>query len=229
MTGKRKGISSSKLKMIAVISMLIDHFGVGIYRWIPGYEKQIYECIRFAGRIAFPIYCFLLVEGFTYTKNVRKYIGRLFLFAVISEVPFDMTSRGAFIDSSAQNVFFTLTTGLLVIALLEKFKGYDIKSLIKQAVIILFGALFAQFLDFDYHYLGVLFIVMFYYLKTVSAWERDIIGAIAFSYEVTAPLAFIPIHFYNGKRGWNGKLLFYWIYPLHLLFIGLIRIYILKA
>lgn len=221
---KWKGISSSTLKIIAVVSMLIDHFGVGIYSFLPHFQDNIYQCIRLAGRIAFPIYCFLLVEGFSYTKNRKKYLERLILFAFISEVPFDMTSAGTFFDSSAQNVFFTLATGLAVIILLEKYQH----SAIKQIVVIAVGAGLAQVLDFDYHYLGVLFIVMFYYLRNVNSWVRDIVGAVAFSYEITAPLAFIPIHLYNGKRGLKLKLFFYWIYPVHLFIYGLIRMFILK-
>lgn len=106
--GKR-GISSAVLKNIAVVTMLIDHIGAvivarllvrnGLYEAMVNQEAYtawvgqnggmygIYMAMRIIGRFAFPIYCFLLVEGFQKTHNVKKYLGRMFLFALISEVP----------------------------------------------------------------------------------------------------------------------------------------------
>ena len=125
---KKIGISGSTLKMIAVITMLIDHVAAGVLgRYLTMYALDstpgaidyntlwiIYEVMRGIGRVAFPIYCFLLVEGFTHTKSVGKYSLRLLLFAFVSEVPFDLLFNGKVVDLSYQNVFFTLWIGLLV-------------------------------------------------------------------------------------------------------------------
>ena len=113
--GKR-GISSAVLKNIAVVTMLIDHIGAvimtrllirnGLYEAMVNQETYtawmgqnsgmygICMAMRIIGRLAFPIYCFLLVEGFQKTHNVKKYLGRMFLFALISEVPFDLAFSG---------------------------------------------------------------------------------------------------------------------------------------
>ena len=84
------GLSASVLKWIAVVTMLIDHFAAAVYWQLDGKEYEIYRILRYIGRIAFPIYCFLLVEGFFYTHNVKKYIGRCLVFALLSEIPFNM-------------------------------------------------------------------------------------------------------------------------------------------
>lgn len=223
----KKGISASTLKWIAVISMLVDHFGIAIYWQLEGHTYKIYEIYRYVGRIAFPIYCFLLVEGFFLTRDIRKYIGRCFLFACISEIPFDMAVYGQIWYPHSQNVYFTLTIGLCTLVALDRVRGFGAVSVVKQLLCIGIGAGLAQILEVDYHYLGVLFIVMFYYCREMNKWQRDLIGAVVFSYEVTAPLAMIPIHFYNGERGLRLKYVFYLVYPVHLLIYGIIRMYVL--
>lgn len=114
MNVKQQGISGYWLKVIAVISMLIDHTSAVILEQIPGLENPAF-LMRIIGRLAFPIYCFLLVEGFYHTRSRAKYAGRLFLFALISEVPFDLAFSRRMWDFSSNNVFFTLLFGLLVI------------------------------------------------------------------------------------------------------------------
>ena len=114
METKQPGISGYWLKLIAVISMLIDHTSAVILEQIPGLEAPAFF-MRIIGRAAFPIYCFLLVEGFYHTRSRAKYAGRLFLFALISEVPFDLAFSRRMWDFSSNNVFFTLLFGLLVI------------------------------------------------------------------------------------------------------------------
>lgn len=107
---RHKGLSGFSLKMIALVTMLVDHLAAGILaRYLLYYQYRqidcfltadnyrtwltIYQVMRGIGRMAFPIYCFLLVEGFMYTRNVKKYIGRLLGFALLSEIPFDMCFR----------------------------------------------------------------------------------------------------------------------------------------
>lgn len=224
---RKRGISAAVLKWIAVTTMLIDHFARAVYRQVPDYCYEIYYILTKIGRIAFPIYCFLLVEGFFHTKNVNKYIRNCFLFALISEIPFDMAIHGRVIYPGHQNVFFTLAIGLCAMVVLDELKyRYELKYLLARLIIIGVFAYSGEFFDVDYHWKGILFIIMFYYCRNMEEWRRNLIGICTFAYEITAPLAFIPIHFYNGKRGRQIKYLFYAIYPVHLLIFGLIRLFL---
>jgi hypothetical protein len=123
----KKGIYGSTLKLIAIFTMLIDHTAATILdrtmasRGINSLFGDHMTTIQYAniamrliGRIAFPIFCFLLVEGFIHTRNKWKYTLRLAIFALISEIPFNLAFQGKFFDMSYQNVFFTLTIGMLV-------------------------------------------------------------------------------------------------------------------
>ena len=224
-TGTR-GISAAVLKWIAVITMLVDHFAIAVYWQLDMRVYEIYRLQRYIGRIAFPIYCFLLVEGFFHTRNVRRYIGRCFVFALLSEIPFDMAIYGTIWHPQGQNVYFTLTLGLCALAVLRKLCGNDVLHIFARLVCIGGFACLAQLLEVDYHWKGVLFIVMFYYCRSLPNWVRNVVGVAAFAYETTAPLAFIPIQLYNGKRGRQIKYLFYAIYPVHLLIYGMIRFWL---
>ena len=101
MEQKRFGISGSALKVLALMIMLIDHIGAVIVVKImnaPGFDHDfwgsLYWPLRYIGRLAFPIFCFLLVEGFVHSSNVKKYLGRILVFAAISEIPFDLAITG---------------------------------------------------------------------------------------------------------------------------------------
>ncbi len=132
----KKGISGSTLKMIAIVTMVIDHIGAAvlarllmvnglgeldqtntdaIMQWLSanGALYGTYTVMRMIGRVAFPIFCFLLVEGFLHTHDVKKYAMRLGLFALLSEIPFDLAFSSKILEFNYQNVFFTLFIGLL--------------------------------------------------------------------------------------------------------------------
>ena len=221
---KQFGISAAVLKWIAVVTMVTDHFAVAVYRWIPGYDYNVYFVLRKIGRIAFPIYCFLLVEGFSHTRNVAKYLRNCFLFALISEIPFDMAVFGSMFYPKGQNVYFTLCIGLCALILLDRIKlRQEFRYMLLRLVLIVGMAYAGERLDVDYHWKGVLFIIMFYYVRNMQEWIRNVAGICAFAYEIAAPLAFVPIHFYNGARGRQMKYFFYAVYPIHLLVFGLIR------
>ena len=89
---ERFGISAAVLKWIAVVSMVIDHFACSVYPCLNGYDIGVYHILRGIGRIAFPIYCYLLVEGFFLTKNVWRYLRDLMVFGTDSEIPYNMAS-----------------------------------------------------------------------------------------------------------------------------------------
>lgn len=207
------GISGFALKWIAIITMVIDHVGAVLY------PQHLF--LRIIGRIAFPIFCFLLVEGALHTHNIRRYEGRLLGFALISELPFDLVFYGE-VTMEHQNVFFTLLIGLLMLDIMNRKKNtiYPFLAFL--------GAIFlAEVLSVDYGAGGILFILCFYFL-----YERRILKQAAFigmnilyfgmGVQAYAGLAAIPMLLYNGKRGRRMKYLFYVIYPLHLLILYVI-------
>ncbi|MDE7477705.1 MAG: conjugal transfer protein TraX, partial [Lachnospiraceae bacterium] len=183
---KRFGISAAVLKWIAVVTMLTDHFAVAVYRWIAVYNNYVYFVLRKIGRIAFPIYCFLLVEGFYHTRSVSKYLRNCFLFAVVSEIPFNMAIFGKVIYPKGQNVYFTLCISLCALIILNKFKArYEIKYMLLKLMVIVLAAYAGEVLEVDYHWKGVLFIIMFYYVRDMQEWIRNLAGICAFAYEIT--------------------------------------------
>lgn len=235
----KKGISSSTLKLIAVFSMLVDHTAA-VLVWNPlnpeaativqnmemGWNAQwlIYLFMRYPiGRLAFPIYCFLLVEGFMRTRSVGKYALRMFLFALISEVPFDLAFYGKVWEINGQNVFFTLFLAIAAMAGMEFIREKTGQKLQKQWLIrggqllwVLAVCVVASLICCDYGAKGVL-VVLVLYLFRYNRGTQILAGSVAFAWEITAPLAFIPIHYYNGKKGLQMKYFFYAFYPVHLL------------
>lgn len=244
-------ISGSTLKLIAVITMLTDHFAAGIlgrflymrgwndldWRDMDAYEQwmeqngtlfQAYNLMRDIGRAAFPIYCFLLAEGLIHTRNLKKYAGRLLLFAFISEIPFDLLFRGSIMEFSYQNVFFTLFLGVTAAACIDWICRKENLAVIVKAVLCCAAAgicmAAADAMRTDYGARGVLCIVIMCVLR--NAKELQIAaGACSFLFflqETAAPYAFLSIAMYNGKRGWKMKYFFYLFYPVHLLLLYLI-------
>ncbi len=236
-TQDKRGISGSTLKMIALLTMLIDHTGAVVLgrmitsRAFPEMQGQLYSIyyiMRLIGRVAFPIYCFLLVEGFTKTRSVGKYALRLAVFAVLSEFPFDMAFNGCILEFGYQNVFFTLLWGLLAMIVSDRLNRLwlgeqdTIPKKFLACMVTVMCAIVAMWaaerMNTDYGAIGVACIMALYLFKS---WKvvQIVVGVIAFLWEVTAPLAFIPIGFYNGERGIQIKYLFYFFYPLHLLLL----------
>lgn len=251
---KKKGISGSTIKIIAILSMLIDHIGAGylgrlimkagfmevmnsnnlnvMMEWISEYGTlyYTYTAMRMIGRLGFPIFCFLLVEGFQRTHNVKKYALRLGAFALVSEIPFDLCFNGKFLEFTYQNVFFTLFLGLLTMIAFDWIakKEWAVNGTLNRVVKVIFsaaalavGAGVAHFLKTDYAATGVICIMALYVFRKKKPLQITA-GCIAFLWEVTAPLAFIPIGFYNGQRGLKMKYFFYAFYPVHLLLIWLV-------
>ena len=123
---ERKGISGSTLKIIAIITMLIDHIGAGVLgrllvvrgmneaadlnAWIDANSTLVitYQMMRFVGRLAFPIFCFLLIEGFEHTHDVKKYALRLLSFCLVSEIPFDLLFNGNIGIRLSECIFYTV-------------------------------------------------------------------------------------------------------------------------
>ena len=138
---KKSGLTGFAIKMIACLSMLFDHIAAvfldeGYFFLHPDVDKApdwIFHmdfAMRAFGRLAFPLFCFLIVEGcFHVTGNKWKYLGNLIVFGIISEIPFDLAFNRSFFDWSSQNVYFTLALGLLTIIGIEYFtKGSFMKA-----------------------------------------------------------------------------------------------------
>ena len=252
---RKRGISSAVLKNIAVVTMLIDHIGAvivirlliqkGLYGAMVDQEAYIawvgqnrgmygtYMAMRIIGRLAFPIYCFLLAEGFQKTHNVKKYLGRMLLFALISEIPFDLALSGRLWDTEYQNVFFTLFIGLMVIAGLrlvdQRLAGTEtwrkLAGVGLYAVIIVAGSALALVLKTDYSFKGILAITVLYLFRSrrkAQVWAGVIVFLLMGGLEMIAALSFLLIWFYNGERGRQNKYFFYFFYPVHLLLLWLV-------
>ncbi len=215
------------LKLIAIITMLIDHVGLGVVGRLMMTNPGLYDCYRImrgVGRIAFPIFVFLLVEGLHNTRNIKKYALRLGIFALISEIPFDLAFHAKILEFTYQNVFFTLFMGLLVIWVMDNavrvVENKVFRILLMTAAFVT-GAVAAELLRTDYGAMGILCIAVIY-LFSRNRRLQLIAGCIAFLWEAEALFAFIPIAFYNGRRGWKLKYIFYVFYPLHLFLIYLV-------
>lgn len=241
MWSKWKGLTGSCLKWIAIITMLIDHVGAALLTRVLLYAsrysqeyltseeyRNIYEIMRVTrsvGRIAFPIFCFLLVEGFVHTKNLSKYVLRLGIFVLISEIPFDLTFSAKFLEFEYQNVMLTLLIGLLTMygysRLERKFQENYLLQYLCFLICTGIGMLVAYLLRTDYSYKGVLSIMIFYFLREKRIIQL-LVAAFTFYWEPWALMAFPILLLYNGKKGKKMKYFFYVFYPLHLLLLYLL-------
>lgn len=236
-------LSGAALKYIAVIAMLIDHVSKTViftlienaapfiapesYGALTLFNKSILQGI---GTVAFPLFCFLLSEGFYYTKNRAKYAGMLFLFALISELPFDMVFFGGYTMSAgtfpfyfgAQNVFFTLFLGLCAMCCADAAKRGGAKNIAVGIFGTAAAAAAAFAISCDYTWYGVLLIAAFYIMRGNRIFAIVLFLALFVLYRQTFPsvwtlIACAVIFFYNGKRGnIKNKYFFYIFYPLHL-------------
>lgn len=209
-----KGINTFTLKMIAIVSMLIDHIGAALFPHI--------TILRVLGRIAFPIFAYTIVEGFVHTHDLKKYMIRLGIFALLSEIPFDLTFSGKIIEFGHQNVFFTLLLGVAMLALYVR--GRNVTEQLSIVVVAMF---LSKLLNVDYQATGILMIFLFYYLREKKLEKLFAVGILILlvsgKIQLFSLLAFIPIALYNGERGPKMKAFFYAFYPVHLLALYLIR------
>ncbi len=224
-------MTGSTVKIIALISMFIDHVGAAVLgkMALSPFMLDVYRMSRYIGRMAFPLFCFLLVEGFLHTRDVKKYLLRLGIFAIVSEVPFDLAISGRVLEFGHQNVFFTLYLGLLAIYILDEVR----KRRLHRAWYLFLPVtlLVADILDTDYSSAGVLVILTMYLLKD-RKWLSILAGCVLLylfygTTELAALVAIVPILLYNGKRGASLKYLFYCFYPVHLIVLYLIRVLLL--
>lgn len=220
----RPQFTGTALKRIACASMLLDHLGAslleaGLFASMAptGWLHTLDLLLRWAGRLAFPLYCFLLVEGFAHTHSVSAYLRRLVLFGLLSEIPFDLAFYRTAFYPAHQNVYWTLALGVSAMLWMrqhEQSGAVSLSGLLGALVI----ALCAEGLHTDYGAIGVLLIATLYLHRT-DRLQQCLFGGIITAYELPAPLAFAAAYCYNGERGHCGKVqqwVFYWFYPVHL-------------
>jgi len=247
------------LKMIAVVTMLIDHTAAAL---LDGTWKEadfgdpvytIYQVMRVIGRFAFPLFCFMLVEGFFHTRSRKKYAIRLAAFALLSEVPFDLAFSDRakpfserVMDWSHQNVFLTLLIGFLVIWGIEWWLRPWIarkkapktfteisKFFLPMLGFVILGGLAAVTSNCDYGVIGIVVIVFIYFSHGEKHPGMNMIRSgillTAFASRTSAIiLAGYPLtEFYSEKRGRSMKWFFYVFYPAHLLVLFLLKEYVL--
>lgn len=231
---KKKLLSQEALKQLACVTMLIDHFGATVVlgMQVPYMEKLYYIC-RIIGRVAFPIYCFLLVEGMRRTHSPGKYIARLGIGILLAELPFDFLFEGGF-TWAYQSVMVTLTLGAVMLLCMRKTEKKWL-----QVLLILPFAVLAELCQCDYGAGGIVMIAVF------ALFDRPILQAVALflvnwqllpSAAITvfgvvviiqlfAVAAMVPIALYSGKKLTHNKAVqwaFYLFYPVHLLLLWLI-------
>lgn len=224
----KKGISQETLKLIACITMLIDHVGAALFPRV--------ILLRMIGRIAFPIYCFLLAEGVAYTRNPKKYGMRLAIGMLLAELPFDL----ALFDTPMwqhQSVMVTLLLGFFALECVKKTQKRTMKFFYIFAFAILAEALFT-----DYGGMGVI-LIGFFGLIRGKRWEKGImtLGLAVICYLIGSPaipifglripiemfgvLAMLPIALYSGKKVTHSAAIqwaFYLFYPVHLTLLAIL-------
>jgi hypothetical protein len=242
---KQIGINAMQLKILAMVFMLCDHLWATII-----HGNDWLTCV---GRLAFPIFAFMLVEGYFHTRSVRRYAKRLLIAAIVSEIPFNLVSGGSLLYPFHQNVLFTFWLALLVLERVEnarnKGRGAWIAALALWGVA---GFVGGTLLMVDYYGYGILMILLFYVTRDIP-WGRilQFAGMYYINFEMMkgqfipielggrqlelpiqglAVLALILIWLYNGEKGRYSariKPLTYWFYPVHLLVLGVLGRYVL--
>ncbi|MGF3227157.1 TraX family protein [Facklamia sp. P12932] len=232
-------LTAGHLKWLALIFMIIDHTAVvliemGIFRHQSDYSYEflsqmvsVYEIMRNIGRLAFPIYLYLLLEGYHHTKNLKRYFMRLGFLAVISEIPFDLAFADQVFYWSHQNVFIELLIALMLFVSLDYFKDRWLMRLV--SVGLCFGLAYLTMADYDLF--GILAALIFYF--AYGKRLREALAVLpAFAFEYFMPTVFLSslfILFYNGKRGRVQQAFHYWAYPGHILLLYLIKLMLFKS
>lgn len=223
---EKKGVLSQEgLKLVACITMLVDHTAVvfGLPMWL-----------RIIGRLAFPIYCFLISEGIAHTHNSRRYFLRLLVMAVLSEPVYDFVLYGNRNPWLHQNVLWLLLLGAVMVELLGRLQRTEWKLLLIVLCYVL-----ADLLHLSYGGNGILLMALFaltrgrpralwmqaagmVVINGIMASAYIKILGISVSVQLFGALAIVPIALYSGKKQTESKALgwaFYVFYPLHLLML----------
>lgn len=225
---KLKGINGAQLKYIAFSSMFIDHFNKAIITpFLTGTGPMVIITTIFdiLGRIAFPIFAFMVVEGFFKTKSQWKYLRNLLIFAVISEIPYDMFQSAEFVNTWSQNILWGLALGLFTIMVIDKLKEKIKKRplwIFVSLLIVALSSLGSMLISSDYEYYAII-IIYLYYIFYDKRLVASGLGYLVIIKEIYAILGFATVLLYNGEKGKQNKIFNYLFYPVHLLIFGIIR------
>ena len=244
-THRVKCLNSFTLKLLAMALMLCDHLWATV---VPG-NQWLTE----VGRLAFPIFAFQVAEGFARTHDRKKYLLRMFLFALVSEIPFNLLTYSSVVFPFHQNVMFTFCLAILLMMAMEraKPKGTAVYLLV-SALCVAAGYLLGTVTMVDYYGPGVVTVLVFYLFRDVPfGWLGELAGlavlhgflldgmeipvtllghTFALPEQGLAVLALIPIRLYNGRQGPHGKAVqyaCYAFYPAHMLLLALLRMYVI--
>ena len=232
-------LTAAVLHIIAMTLMLMDHL------WATFLPAR--EWLTCAGRVAFPIFAFMAVEGYFHTRSFKKYILRMLLFAVLSEIPFDLMYGGTWFYPVHQNVLWTFLLGLLGVWLMEQVrkKGKIWMYLLVCVLVVPAGLVLGTLCMVDYYGVGVLTVFVFYFLHGRKWWcflgqlaalywlNVELLGGLMYPVQLfgmefelcqqgLALLALIPIWLYRGRQGYRSKpfqYLCYAFYPVHMLLL----------
>ncbi len=232
-------LTAAVLHIIAMTLMLMDHL------WATLLPAR--EWLTCAGRVAFPIFAFMAVEGYFHTRSFKKYILRMLLFAVLSEIPFDLMYGGTWFYPVHQNVLWTFLLGLLGVWLMEQVrkKGKIWMYLLVCVLVVPAGLVLGTLCMVDYYGVGVLTVFVFYFLHGRKWWcflgqlaalywlNVELLGGLMYPVQFfgmefelcqqgLALLALIPIWLYRGRQGYHSKpfqYLCYAFYPVHMLLL----------
>lgn len=233
---KTKGITASDLKYIAILAMLIDH---AAYLFVPA-GSLLYMIMRFVGRITAPIMCFFISEGYHHTRNLKKYFGRMAIFAVISHFAYAFCFGGGFFARSQESMITTLFLCLLAVHVVN----YEKIGMSLKIPLLLLIAYAADRCDWGHEavvyalafelargskknqltaYIGTAFV--FKVLPLISTVLREPSYAAELWYNLGVFLPAAMLYFYNGERGGSKatKWVFYIFYPAHLLLLGFLE------
>ena len=234
--------TSFSLHIVAMICMVCDHmWGISLV------GHDVFTCI---GRLAFPLYAFLLVEGYFHTGDLKKYVKRLFLFAVLSEIPFNLVMGSRLFYPIHQNVLWSFLISIGLIHWNEQVKAKPVWKRILVGLATICIAYIAGLITFvDYYPAGIFMVLTFYFFRgkkwwnylgqLLCMWYINVEMLQGLEYQVSllgntffiarqglAVLALIPIWLYNGQQGYHSKKLqyfYYLFYPLHLLLLSLLK------
>ena len=232
-------LTAAVLHIIAMTLMLMDHL------WAMLLPAR--EWLTCAGRVAFPIFAFMAVEGYFHTRSFKKYILRMLLFAVLSEIPFDLMYGGTWFYPVHQNVLWTFLLSLLGVWLMEQVrkKGKTWMYLLVCVLVVPAGLVLGTLCMVDYYGVGVLTVFVFYFLHGRKWWcflgqlaalywlNVELLGGLMYPVQLfgmefelcqqgLALLALIPIWLYRGRQGYHSKpfqYLCYAFYPVHMLLL----------
>ena len=215
-------LSGTALKLIAMLSMVFDHVGDNFF------PEQTW--MRIIGRIAMPIFAFFVAEGFLHTHDRKKYLLRMGVFALVSELPFDLLTAGR-LEFGHQNVMCTFFLAILALLCFDTLMA---KEQTPARMALAWGAMVAAIaaallLKTDYNIYGVGLVFLFYLFRKKELWFRCVIGMIFHivtrnvGVYIYGLLGFLPLFLYNGQKGRGLKWLFYAFYPGHMLLLYFLK------